>query len=171
MKEDNFTFSWSDLGDIELGRPELGNTTYVSVFRMLQFSVRSAIVQEYGGRAAQRIFYNAGIMAGKEFCRNNLDSTLDACQFFIHLADKLKEFNIGLLKVEKSDLGNLHFIVSISEDLDCSGLPDNNETVCGFDEGFISGILKEYMGIDFLVKEIDCWSNGNKLCRFEIKKK
>ncbi|WP_243348047.1 V4R domain-containing protein [Parabacteroides sp. FAFU027] len=171
MREDNYTFQWSDLGDIELGRPELGNTTYVSIYRMLQFSVRSAIALEYGGKAAQKIFYNAGLMAGMEFCINNLDTNLDACQFFIHLADKLKEFNIGLLEVEKTDLGNLHFIVTVSEDLDCSGLPDSKETVCGFDEGFISGILREYMGIDFLVKEIDCWSNGNKLCRFEIKKK
>jgi len=171
MKEDNYNFKWSDLGNIELGRPELGNTTYVSVYRMLQFSIRSAIAQEYGGKAAQKIFYNAGLMAGKEFCKNNLDTNMDACYFFQHLAGVLKDFNIGLLAVEKSDLGNLNFVVTISEDLDCSGLPDANETVCGFDEGFISGVLREYMGIDFLVKEIDCWSNGHKLCRFEIKKK
>lgn len=171
MKENNYNFTWSDLGNIELGRPDLGNTTYVAVYRMLQFSIRSALAQEYGGKAAQKIFNNAGVIAGKEFCKNNLDTSLDACQFFEQLASVLRKFNIGILEVEKSDVGNLDFVVTVSEDLDCSGLCDTNETVCGFDEGFISGILHEYMGIEFVVTEIDCWSNGNKLCRFEIKKK
>ncbi len=171
MNQDNYTFSWSDLGDIELGRPELGNTIYVSVYRMMQFSLRSAIAQMFDGTTAQKIFYNAGEMSGKEFCKNALNKEVDACNFFNQLAQVLKEFNIGIMKVEKSDIGNLKFTVTVAEDLDCSGLPDTHETVCGYDEGFIAGILKEYMGFDFLVKEIDCWSQGNKLCRFEIKKK
>jgi hypothetical protein len=57
----------------------------------------------------------------------------------------------------------------VSEDLDCSGLPVTDETVCDYDEGFLMGILKEYSGKDYSVKEIDCWSSGDRVCRFEIK--
>lgn len=170
MKETDFSFKWSDLGDISLGRPNLGNTTYVAVYRMLQFSVRSALAKEYGGEAAQRIFYNAGEMAGKEMCKNMLNKKADACSFFDELSTVLKQFNIGIMKLEKLDDEKQHYTVTIEEDLDCSGLPSSDETVCGFDEGFIAGVLKEYMGVDFLVTEIDCWSQGQKLCRFEISK-
>jgi uncharacterized protein len=170
MEQSELTFQWADLGDIELGRPTLGNTTFVSVYRMLQFSVRTALVNEYGGAAAQRVFYNAGEMAGRELCKNMLDTNVDACEFFSDLSRVLKGFNIGILKLEKIDNLKKKYTVTVEDDLDCSGLPDNQETVCGFDEGFIAGILQEYMGVDFLVKEIDCWSQGQKLCRFEIKK-
>lgn len=128
------------------------------------------MAKEFGGAAAQKVFYNAGEMAGRELCINMLDKEADACAFFSQMSAVLKEFNIGILKTEKMDDQKLNYTVTLEEDLDCSGLPDSKETVCGWDEGFIAGILQEYMGVDFLVKEIDCWSQGQKLCRFEIKK-
>ena len=62
----------------------------------------------------------------------------------------------------------LAFIVTVSEDLDCSGLPITGETVCDYDEGFIEGIFETYTGKKFQVKEIDCWSTGDRTCRFTI---
>jgi predicted hydrocarbon binding protein len=59
----------------------------------------------------------------------------------------------------------------VTEDLDCSGLPVTNETVCDCDEGFIAGILEIYTGSEFDVKEVDCWSKGDRVCRFEAKLK
>jgi predicted hydrocarbon binding protein len=56
----------------------------------------------------------------------------------------------------------------VSEDLDCSGLPVYGETVCDFDEGFIAGIFHVYTGKEFIVKEIDCWSTGDRTCRFTV---
>ena len=54
----------------------------------------------------------------------------------------------------------------MGEDLDCSGIPVTNETVCIYDEGFFSGILGAYTGKQYDVREIDCWANGNRICRF-----
>lgn len=170
MKQENYSFRWSDLGDIQLGRPHLGNTTFVTVYRLMKFTLHDALSEKFGSKAAQKIFYRAGEIAGKEFCLNILDKSLDACAFFDLLAKQLTEFNIGIMKVEHLDEHNRNYTVTIEEDLDCSGLKNTNETVCGFDEGFIGGVLQEYMGVSFLVKEIDCWAEGAKLCRFEIKK-
>lgn len=50
----------------------------------------------------------------------------------------------------------MSFTVTVSEDLDCSGLPITGTTVCDYDEGFLSGILEVYTGKPFQVKEIDC---------------
>jgi predicted hydrocarbon binding protein len=57
----------------------------------------------------------------------------------------------------------------LSEDLDCSGLPIFGESVCDYDEGFIAGILEQYTGKKFLVKEVDCWATGDRTCRFEVR--
>jgi predicted hydrocarbon binding protein len=78
----------------------------------------------------------------------------------------LKTYLIGILQFENSDLGSLSFTLTVGEDLDCSGLPVSNETVCEYDEGFISGIFNAYTGKQFIVKEIDCWASGDRVCRF-----
>jgi len=57
-------------------------------------------------------------------------------------------------------------ILTVAEDLDCSGLPITNENVCVYDEGFIAGILEAYTGKPYHVREIDCWASGDRVCRF-----
>jgi predicted hydrocarbon binding protein len=52
--------------------------------------------------------------------------------------------------------------------LDCSGLPISGDTVCFYDEGFISGILSLYTGRKMKAAEIDCWATGARTCRFEV---
>jgi len=48
-------------------------------------------------------------------------------------------------------------------------LPASDETICTYDEGFISGLLSEYTGKKFSAKEVDCWCSGDRVCRFEAK--
>ena len=57
--------------------------------------------------------------------------------------------------------------------MDCSCLPITGENVCTYDEGFIAGILNEYTGKTYDVREIDCWASGERVCRFKgsVKKK
>ncbi|RKX74953.1 MAG: hypothetical protein DRP87_15715 [Spirochaetes bacterium] len=38
------------------------------------------------------------------------------------------------------------------------------------DEGFFSGILGEFTGETFNVKEVDCWASGDRVCRFKAKR-
>ena len=60
----------------------------------------------------------------------------------------------------------MNFTLTVAEDLDCSGLPVSDETICTYDEGFLSGLLSEYTGGHFDVKEVDCWCSGDRVCRF-----
>ena len=62
------------------------------------------------------------------------------------------------------EAGNM--VLTVGEDLDCSGIPITDETVCYYDEGFIAGILEVYTGKKYHVREIDCWANGDRVCRF-----
>lgn len=171
MKSDNYSFKWADLGDINLGRPNLGNSTHVVVYRLMQYSLRSVLNNQLGGQIAAELFYKAGFLAGREFCINMLDVSLNFPDFVAQLQNTLKELNIGILRIEKTDLEKLELTLVVTEDLDCSGLPLTDETVCDYDEGFIAGILNVYTGKTFQVKEVDCWSKGDRVCRFEAKLK
>ncbi len=170
MKEDNYTFKWADIGDIGIGRPNLGSNSNVAVYRLMQYTMRSVLNKEFGAERAAELFYKSGYLAGKEFCINLLDTKLEFYDFISQLQKTLKDLYIGILRVEKSDLEKMHFTLTVAEDLDCSGLPITNETVCDYDEGFIAGILDEYTKLSFSVKEVDCWSTGGRICRFVIKK-
>lgn len=169
LTNNNYSFRWSDIGDIEVGRPNLGSTTNVAVYRLMQYTLRSVLNNRFGGEVASELFFSAGKLAGQEFCKNMLDCSLDFGAFIAMLQKQLKELNIGILRIEKSDLEKLELTLVVTEDLDCSGLPVTDETVCDYDEGFIAGILKVYTGREFSVKEVDCWSKGDRVCRFEAK--
>ena len=64
--------------------------------------------------------------------------------------------------MEKFDSSTGHVVLTISEDLDCSGLPVVGETVCNYDEGFLAGILKSYTKKSYQVVEVDCWATGSR---------
>jgi len=165
----NEQFSWESLGDVKAGRPNLGMMTRVEVYRLMQYTMRAVLVDEYGDDVTRELLAKAGRLSGAAFCNQMLDTTLPLNTFIARLHELLRELSIGILKVEKIDPINLHITVTISEDLDCSGLPVNGFTVCDYDEGFLAGVFKAYTGKDFEVREIDCWSTGDRTCRFTIK--
>ncbi|MCA1961011.1 MAG: 4-vinyl reductase [Desulfomonile sp.] len=167
----DYRFKWADLGNIEEGRPNLGPTTLVSVYRLMQYTLRDVLISKYGVEAANGILVEAGKLAGSEFCLNLLNRQLGFEAFVAELQEKLKSLNVGILRVEKSNIDKMEFTLTVSEDLDCSGLPLLGETVCDYDEGFIAGILNTYTGRDFDVKEVDCWASGERTCRFHVKPK
>jgi hypothetical protein len=165
---DTTSFSWSDLGDTAVGRPHLGSEVSVVVYRLALYSLREAIAARHGEEAAAQVFRDGGWIAGREFCRNTMDTSLAPADFIDQLQEALTARRIGILRVESLDLASLTMTLTVSEDLDCSGLPVSGRTVCDYDEGFISGILYEYMNIDFRVVEIDCWATGDRTCRFSV---
>ena len=168
-EREELKFDWSMIGNIGEGRPHLGNTMDVSVYRLMQFTLRDVLIKEFDAETADRIFYEAGKHAGKEFCKELITQQVDFNEFVVELQDLLIELKVGILRIEEADFEKMTFTLTVAEDLDCSGLPVSDETICTYDEGFISGILSEYTGKDFSAKEVDCWCSGDRVCRFEAK--
>ena len=162
-------FEWSHLGDIKVGRPNLGPTTSVAIYRLMQFTLRDAAIMYTDVETTEHIFYDAGFTSGKAIYENLIAPVNDINELASKLQKILKELNIGILRFENIDIENINFILTVSEDLDCSGLPMIKETVCTFDEGVIAGIFESFTGRPFIVKEIDCWCTGDRTCRFEAK--
>ena len=167
MAEKRFEkFDWNSLGDITLGRSNLGQSMPVIVYRLMQYTIIGELQDRYGEDSANEIIRSAGFRAGAAFTQNVLERTDDFSTFIANLQEKLKELSIGILRIEKADLETLDIVLTVSEDLDCSGLPVTDDSVCVYDEGFIVGIFYNFTGKMFNVKEVDCWATGDRTCRF-----
>jgi predicted hydrocarbon binding protein len=159
-------FSWENLGDIKEGRGDLGEEMPVLVYRLMQYTMLDTLTKDFGADKANEYFRRAGFLAGTEFAKNTLDLTVDFDSFVANLQESLQELKIGILRMEAFDPDTGNVVLTVGQDLDCSGLPITNETVCNYDEGFIAGILNTYTGSTYDVREIDCWANGDRVCRF-----
>ena len=150
----------------ENGRGNLGDMLPVTVYRMLEYSIKEELVNNFGKEKQIEIFRKAGRKSGEYFAKNmmNLDQPLDS--FLSELQRKLEEFKIGVLRIESIEEKSGKIILTVSEDADCSGLPILGETVCNYDEGFISGILSVYTDRPYEAIEVDCWATGDRVCRF-----
>jgi predicted hydrocarbon binding protein len=165
--KDHATFSWANLGDIKVGRCNLGEEMPVLVYRLMQFTLVDVLSRDFGKEKANDYMRAAGRLAGAEFSRNMLDLKADFDTFIVNLQKTLWDLKVGMLGIEKITENAKEIVMTIAEDLDCSGLSNTNETVCDYDEGFIGGILETYTGKPYSVKEIDCWASGAKICRFQ----
>jgi predicted hydrocarbon binding protein len=168
-ERDELKFDWSMIGNIGEGRPNLGDTMDVSVYRLMQFTLRDVLIKAFDAETADRIFFEAGKHAGKEFYKELVIQKDDFNKFIVELQELFKKLRMNILRIEQADLEKMAFTLTLAEDLDCSGLPVSDETICRYDEGFLSGLFSEYTGKNFSAKEVDCWCSGDRVCRFEAK--
>ena len=159
-------FRWNNLGDIKEGRGDLGEDMPVIVYRLMQYTMLDVLSKTHGLEKANEYFRQAGHLAGTEFAKNTMDLYVEFNMFIANLQKALKELKIGVLRMEAFDPETGSIVLTVGQDLDCSGLPITNENVCIYDEGFIAGILEVYTGKKYDVREVDCWANGDRVCRF-----
>ncbi|MHB0935511.1 MAG: V4R domain-containing protein [Armatimonadota bacterium] len=164
-----FRFSWELLGDLETGRPHLGPTMRVEPYRLMLFSLRDVIEKRLDAEEAARIFYEAGTVAGWEFAAHLLADCPSLASFVNRLKTVCREMGIGFVEIEKMDPDD-EIILNVTEDLDCSGLPDLGMPVCQYDEGFIAALLEYATEQKYTVREVDCWADGAHQCRFVARK-
>jgi predicted hydrocarbon binding protein len=108
-ERDELKFDWSMIGNIGEGRPNLGNTMDVSVYRLMQFTLRDVLIKKFDAETADRIFYEAGKHAGKEFCKELITQKDDFNEFVVELQELLKNLKIGILRIEEADLEKMTF--------------------------------------------------------------
>ena len=159
-------FLWENLGNIKEGRGDLGEEMPVLVYRLMQFTMLDVLSKAYGLEKANNHFRQAGFLAGLEFAKYTLDLKVDFNTFIANLQKALQDLKVGILRMEVFDPVTGNIVLTVGQDLDCSGLPITNENVCVYDEGFIAGILEAYTGKKYDVREVDCWANGDRVCRF-----
>ena len=166
-----YLFDWDNtIGvDINNARPNLGPNTRIEAYRLFQFTLRDILEQHYGTEMADTLFRESGVIAGKAFYDRFLKGARNVAELAAKIENSFNALGIGIFRVESSKDDNSYFVFTVDEDLDCSGLPDTSDVICVYDEGFIQGVLESFSGEHFSVREIDCWCNGARTCRFEAK--
>lgn len=159
-------FEWNMIGSLEEGRKNLGEEMPVVVYRLFEYTLRETLTEMYGYDKCIQILREAGRKAGIQLTKNLLDTSLEFGEFIATLQKTMIELKIGILRIESVE-DNGRIILTVSEDLDCSGMPIMGEAVCNYDEGFIGGVLSEYSKKNYKAIEIDCWAKGDRVCRFE----
>ena len=167
--ERKYEFFWGLLGNLEVGRPNLGPYTRVEVYRLMQFTFRDVLERNFGTKKADEIFFEAGKLAGESFYEQYLSKAKSLNELVKILQDSFEELKMGVLRIENIKEDPLEITLAVGEDLDCSGLPELDYEVCTYDEGLIAGILGMAYKKKFSVKEIDCWCTGDRTCRFLAK--
>lgn len=76
-----YQFSWDLIGDIQLGRPNLGDTTRLEVYRLMQFTFRDIIEKKFGTEMTDEIFYESGYLGGKELYKQFFAGITDINEF------------------------------------------------------------------------------------------
>ena len=152
-----YAFDWSVIdSNMNEARPSLGDSTTVGVYRLLQFTMRDVLERQYGTETADNLFREAGALAGAEFFKKFCEGATSLQDMTRIIQEKFRELGIGIVRFEFSDAEKMTFQLTVDEDLDCSGLPDNADQICVYDEGFIKGILDSFTGRNFIVNEVDC---------------
>lgn len=129
MENRLYAFDWKYIGDMELGRPNLGKTARLEIYRLFQYTLRDVLETEYGTEQSDRLLYKAGFLAGTEFCKRYVGECASFSDFVAKVQAALEEMNVGILHVERADMDKLEFTLTVAEDLDCSGLPDLGHVV------------------------------------------
>ncbi len=149
-----------------MGRPNLGASMRVEVYRLMQFTFRDVLENELGTQKSDKLFYASGKLAGTEFYKTFFGHINDFNEFVNAMQTTLRDLGVGILRVEEADMEKGSFVLTVAEDLDCSGLPELGHGVCVYDEGFIAGLMESFTGRPYRVKEVDCWCTGGRICRF-----
>ncbi len=135
----------------------------------MQYTFRDVFEKQYGTEAADHIFFESGRLAGAHFLKHAVGEAPDFPALVGQLQQAFKALKMGIVRIEKGEPPYEEITLTVAEDADCSGLPELDYEYCRYDEGFIAGILEEYTGITYHVREIDCWCTGDRVCRFHAK--
>lgn len=163
-----FAFDVSLLGDIEEGRGNLGSLMPIVVYRLFEYTMRDAIAARFGEAECIEVFRDAGKLAGENFYKLYLSGAESQSDLFAKWQATFSEMKIGIVRVERLE-ANGNAVITVAEDLDCSGLPVVGTSVCHYDEGFIVGVMSTFSGKTYAAEEIDCWAKGDRVCRFDVR--
>ena len=165
-----YGFNWELIGDIKTGRPNIGNDVGLELYRLMQFTLRDVIEQTHGADEADRLFREAGKIAGKFFYEKHVQPVSSVDEFVSKTQKALKDEKVGILRIEEALLDQGKILLTVDEDLDCSGLPELDYETCIYDVGFISALFEAFTKEKWNAKEIDCWCTGARTCRFLVTK-
>lgn len=143
-----------------------GLTDNESAAKIIQTLARTfiTVIDARVPEGAVLLFDVGSVLADKYegfFRSTELDVLLDEISRF------WKKYAFGEIDDLIVDTNNLEFCVY--DCFECSHFPDVNQTVCKFDEGFLTGLLtRKIQDKQISIEEIECYATGYDHCKFKV---
>lgn len=158
------------IGNPGAGRPILGPTVTVEMFRALRLVGIMEGLDGTLGKDASALVYGSGKHVGLALGKAVLEKSGQDLNRYVQLVTaKLKELGVGLMSIPEIKLSEGFLKVRVDECITCAGMPNIGKAVCHFEGGLVSGVLEAFLGAGkkCLVKETKCWALGDTTCEFE----
>lgn len=126
------------------GRENLGDNLPVAVYRMLEYSLRNTLIEEYGKETQIKIFRKAGYQAGTFFAKNYLNCDLPLERFLGDLQTQMETMKIGVLRVEGVNSDDGTIMLTVSEDANMNHLTCQAKQVAAGDYSQHASYLGEF---------------------------
>jgi C4-dicarboxylate-specific signal transduction histidine kinase len=97
-ERESYQFKWDDIGDIEKGRPNLGNSINVAVYRLMQYSLRDVMIKML---SVEKANFRNYFRPDKEIADFKVAETITNTLSFIE--DSFKKQNISIEVFAKND--------------------------------------------------------------------
>ncbi len=160
------------IGDPKAGRPVLGGTATVAMFRSLRLIGVMEGLDDTLGKDSRALVYNSGKHFGGALGLDILQETGPDLGLYVPaVAERLKDLGVGLMSVVQMDLAAGTLTVRVDECITCAGMPNIGKAVCHFEGGMVSGVLEAFLGAGkkAAVEESKCWALGDRTCQFEVR--
>lgn len=136
-------FAWGRMGDVDEGRPTLGEDCPVLVYRLMEQTLIDTLTTQVGVERTQEHLYAAGHMSGYELAMNRLVLEAPHGDFFDNLSDVLKELGMGLLTVKEYKPDTQEIKMNYANLLDC-GVGNRATSLNYYNRGMLAGIMEAY---------------------------
>ena len=157
MATRTYEFNWDIIGDLQEGRPNLGGQVNLILYRVMQYTFHEIAVKQFGNDESNRLFYEAGNIAGRFFFDNFLvkDKDLPLDSFLEKLRAVLDENCIRFLRIDSVNEAAGEFAISVAAGFEGDALDAIKLADCDYDNGFVEGVLFKYAGKDFKAKGVN----------------
>lgn len=159
-----------ELGDPAAGRPNLGETTSVTIFRVVRnLAMGNALKTLVGEDRANEFLYHSGQTVGAALHNKLLTDVTDLNVFVEKVTTLLEDLGVGRLSIVQAKPDKGLFELKVDECVSCAGVGNLGKVLCYFEAGVISGLLGAFTGKKVRVDETKCWGKGDTTCQFKAK--
>src|SRR5271157_506118 len=111
------------------------------------------------------LLFDSGTMVGKYL--DPLFQSVEMDPLVEELGQFWRKFSFGEIDEVMQTSDAVYF--NVYDCFECSHVPNVGQTICRFDEGFLSTLLSEKLKTQYSVEELECYGTGAGHCRFVVK--